>query len=213
MWHLDYLMKWRQTYMHLHKFSWASLQYCGSSNVAYTYTQSSRFRKFEFLHVFRSISQLKNSLPTVWKPRENFFNVYVSVHRNNILLYIQQDATLRSLFYLENSLHVSGGTITHHQKRKQLYLQQLVFVTTLLLSAAIVEELEPVWVCCGWRTPPTAHCKFVGYIVEFFFSVIRTFFYSEAGNIVAKRTFLQGRYKRLPVQQLLLLITYKRSML
>jgi hypothetical protein len=23
----------------------------------------------------------------------------------------------------------------------------------LLLSAAIVEELEPVWVCCGWRTP------------------------------------------------------------
>jgi hypothetical protein len=19
-----------------------------------------------------------------------------------------------------------------------------------------VEELEPVWVCCGWRTPPTA---------------------------------------------------------
>jgi len=68
----------------------------------------------------------------------------VSVHRNNILLYIQQDATLRSLFYLENSLHVSGGTITHHQKRKQLYLQQLVFVTTLLLSAAIVEELEPV---------------------------------------------------------------------
>jgi hypothetical protein len=33
----------------------------------------------------------------------------------------------------------------------------LVFVTPLLLSAAIVEELEPVWVCCGWRTPPTAH--------------------------------------------------------
>jgi hypothetical protein len=20
-----------------------------------------------------------------------------------------------------------------------------------------VEELEPVWVCCGWLTPPTAH--------------------------------------------------------
>jgi len=26
-----------------------------------------------------------------------------------------------------------------------------------LLSATIVEELEMVWVCCGWRTPPTAH--------------------------------------------------------
>jgi hypothetical protein len=103
------------------------------------------------------------------------------VHRNNILVYIQQDAALHSLFYLETALHVSGGTITHHhhhhhlsvkelghlltrsglmypeaslkvchgsfcqlgnsthhQERKQLYLQHLVFVTPLLLSAAVV---------------------------------------------------------------------------
>jgi hypothetical protein len=66
------------------------------------------------------------------------------VHRNNILIYIQQDATLHSLFYLETALHVLGDTITDHQGRKQLYLQHLVFVTPLLLSAAIVEELEPV---------------------------------------------------------------------
>jgi len=66
------------------------------------------------------------------------------VHRKNILIYIQQDATLHSLFYLETALHVSGGTITNHQERKQLYLQHLVFVTQLLLSAAIVEELELV---------------------------------------------------------------------
>jgi hypothetical protein len=66
------------------------------------------------------------------------------VHRNNSLIYIQQDATLRSLFYLETALHVSGGTTTDHQERKQLYLQHLVFVTTLLLPAAIVEELELV---------------------------------------------------------------------
>jgi hypothetical protein len=46
--------------------------------------------------------------------------------------------------YLEAALHVSDGTSTHHQKRIQLYLQRLVFVTPLLLSAAIVEELEPV---------------------------------------------------------------------
>ena len=59
-------------------------------------------------------------------------------------MYIQQDATLQSLFYLETDLHVSGGTISHHQERKQLYLQHLVFVTPLLLSAAIVEELELV---------------------------------------------------------------------
>jgi hypothetical protein len=46
--------------------------------------------------------------------------------------------------YLEIALHVSGGTSTHHQERIQLYLQHLVFVTPVLLSAAIVEELEPV---------------------------------------------------------------------
>jgi hypothetical protein len=46
--------------------------------------------------------------------------------------------------YLETALHVSGGTSTHHKARIQLYLQHLVFVTPLLLSAAIVEELEPV---------------------------------------------------------------------
>ena len=67
------------------------------------------------------------------------------MHRNNILIYIQQDdAMLHSLFYLETALHVSGGTSTHHQERKQLYLQRLVFVRPLLLSAVIVEELEPV---------------------------------------------------------------------
>jgi hypothetical protein len=44
-------------------------------------------------------------------------------------------------FYLETALHVSGGTSTYHQESIQLYL---VFVTPLLLSAAIVEELEPV---------------------------------------------------------------------
>jgi hypothetical protein len=46
--------------------------------------------------------------------------------------------------YLETALHVSGGNFTHRQERIQLYLQHLVFVTPLLLSAAIVEELEPV---------------------------------------------------------------------
>ena len=63
--------------------------------------------------------------------------VHGSVHRNNILIYIQQDATLHGLFYLETALHVSGGTTTHHQERKQLYLQHLVIVTPLLLPAAI----------------------------------------------------------------------------
>jgi hypothetical protein len=64
-------------------------------------------------------------------------------------MYIQQDATLHSLFYLESALHVLGGTATHHQERKQLYLQHLVFVTLLLLPAA---RLLRSWV----RIPPGA---------------------------------------------------------
>jgi hypothetical protein len=46
--------------------------------------------------------------------------------------------------YLETALHVSGGISTHHQESIHLYLQNLVFVTPLLLSAAIVEKLELV---------------------------------------------------------------------
>ena len=51
-----------------------------------------------------------------------------------ILIYIQRDAILHSLFYLETALHVSGGTSTHLQDPKQPYLQHLVFVTPLLLQ-------------------------------------------------------------------------------
>jgi hypothetical protein len=46
--------------------------------------------------------------------------------------------------FLETALHVSGGNSTHRQERIQLYLWHLVFVAPLLLSAAIVEELELV---------------------------------------------------------------------
>jgi hypothetical protein len=72
-----------------------------------------------------------------WKHKSNSHNVYGSVHRKNVVIYIQQGATLHSLLYLEIALHVSGGTCTHHQERKQLYLQHLVFITLLLLPAAI----------------------------------------------------------------------------
>jgi len=69
---------------------------------------------------------------------------YVTQTYIYIQIYIQQDATLHSLFYLETAVHVSSGTTTHHQERKQLYLQDPVFVTPLLLPVAIVEELELV---------------------------------------------------------------------
>jgi len=62
-----------------------------------------------------------------------------------ILHYISNKMQLYTVYlYLKTALHVSGGTSTHHQERIQLYLQYLVFVTPLLLSAANVEELEPV---------------------------------------------------------------------
>ena len=46
--------------------------------------------------------------------------------------------------FLETALRVSGGISTHHQEHTQLYLRYLVLVKTLLLPAAIVEELELV---------------------------------------------------------------------
>jgi hypothetical protein len=60
------------------------------------------------------------------------------VHCKNIPIYIQQDATLQILFYLETVLYVSGGASTHHQERKQLHLQHLVSVKPLLLAAALL---------------------------------------------------------------------------
>jgi len=61
----------------------------------------------------------------------------------NIFQYVSNKMQLYTVYlYMETALHVSGGTSTHHHERVQLYLQHLVFVTPLLLSAAIVEELE-----------------------------------------------------------------------
>jgi len=93
------------------------------------------------------------------------------VHRKNILIYIQQDATLHSLFYMETALHVSGGTTTRHQERKQLYIQHLVFVRPLLLPAAIAAgsnngAVDTV-VCApddGWRYHPKHVEQFPGKI-------------------------------------------------
>jgi hypothetical protein len=63
----------------------------------------------------------------------------------SIFQYISNEMQRYTVYlYLETVLHVSGGTSTHHQECIQLYLQHLVLVTPLLLSAAIVEELELV---------------------------------------------------------------------
>jgi hypothetical protein len=63
----------------------------------------------------------------------------------SIFQYISNNMQLYTVYlYMETALHVSGGTSTYHQERIQLYLQHLIFVTPLMLSAAIVEELEQV---------------------------------------------------------------------
>jgi hypothetical protein len=56
----------------------------------------------------------------------------------SIFQYIFEKIRYTSYLYLETALHVSGGNFANHQERIQLYLQHLVFVTPLLLSAAIV---------------------------------------------------------------------------
>ena len=73
-------------------------------------------------------------------PRDSDSFLEDHILANSLLLipiYVQQDATLHRLLYLETVLHVSGRTSSHHQERIQLYLQHLVFVRPLLLPAAI----------------------------------------------------------------------------
>ena len=82
--------------------------------------------KYSFVNrIIKSWNQLPASLLASFPCKLNTFRKRVK----NIHIYIKQDATLHRLFYLETALHVSGGTSTHHQERKQLYLQHLVFVT------------------------------------------------------------------------------------
>ena len=49
---------------------------------------------------------------------------------------------LQSLFYLTTALHVSGVTITHLQEHKTTVTTASGTRYTVLLSVAIVEELE-----------------------------------------------------------------------
>jgi len=47
-----------------------------------------------------------------WNLFNTEFKVMGQLHRNNILIYIQQDATLHSLFYLETALRHPQHTQT-----------------------------------------------------------------------------------------------------
>jgi len=44
-------------------------------------------------------------------------DIHMSVHRNIIPNYSQQDATFIDLFIFTDALHVSGGSSAHHQEQ------------------------------------------------------------------------------------------------
>jgi hypothetical protein len=56
----------------------------------------------------------------------------------------------QSLFYLTTALHISSVTITHLQEHKTTVTTASGNHYTVLLSAAIVEELEPTGLSVLW---------------------------------------------------------------
>ena len=92
---------------------------------------------------------------------------------------------------------------THHQERIELYLQHLVFVTPLLLPAAIVEELELSHPSSGAHTTVstasgichtfTAACRYRGR-VGILPPIIR-----RANNCIYSICYLSHRYCYLPL--------------
>jgi hypothetical protein len=64
------------------------------------------------------------------------YNVHGSVHRKNILIYVQQDSTLHSLF-IWKLLYMFRVVPPPIIRSANNYLQHLVFVTPLLLPVAI----------------------------------------------------------------------------
>jgi hypothetical protein len=104
------------------------------------------------LHKIRPEVSLSSSLPSVkcavWSAHKFW---WVSCHFSsltfmasctlNIFQYVSSKMQLYTVYlYLETALHVSGGISTRHQERIQLYLQHLVLVKPLLLSAAIAAD-------------------------------------------------------------------------
>jgi len=80
-------------------------------------------------------------------------NLELSDKGSGIIFYYTNPNKMRklhSLFYLTTALHVSGIIITHLKEHKTTVTTVSGNRYTVLLSATIVEELELIWVCCGW---------------------------------------------------------------
>jgi len=103
------------------------------------------------------------------------------VHHKYIPIYIQQDATLHSLFYLETPLHVSGGASTHHQECIQLSTASGICHTITAVDTVVCAPDD------GWRHHPKHVEQFpdkincvtlhlVGYVLEHGFKSLFLYF-------------------------------------
>ena len=68
-----------------------------------------------------------------------------------ILIYIQEDATLHSLFYLETALRVSGCITIHHQERKNNCIYSIWYLSHRYCY------LPLSWKSWNWFECATAH--------------------------------------------------------
>jgi hypothetical protein len=96
------------------------------------------------------------------------FDIHMSVHRNIIPNYSQQDATFLDLFVFTDALHVSGGSSAHHQEHINVHTASGIgiplksenqFIVPLiygdLLSPSALKQYLPI--VTWW---PTASCMF-----------------------------------------------------
>jgi hypothetical protein len=87
--------------------------------------------------------------------------------------------------YPETALHISGGTSIYHQERKQLYLQYLLFIRPLLLTAAIFTVSVSVHPSCFRLQPYLIH----GPIFERRKKLLKSYYMSLFSLEISSETF------------------------
>ena len=137
------------------------------------------------------------------------------MHRKNILIYIQQDATLHSLFYLETALDISGGTSTPSSGAHATLSTASGICHTVTaicrFCGRVGTGLSVLWVayvfCApddGWwyhpkhveQFPVKINCvtlHLVGYILEY---ILSTFCYKTKYNVTYIYTNIYWRKER-----------------
>jgi hypothetical protein len=145
------------------------VQTCNSQAI---YGQKKTWNSY-FWHFWHAISYYTFSVLDYY-----FFNIHGSVHRNNILLYKYQQDSHVTEFILSDNWSTCFGRYYHPSSEAQTTVTTAYGNRyTVLLSAAIVEELELIWMCCGWRTP-CASCW--DFIVEYYYYY---YYYYYSSNI------------------------------